>query len=86
MKWSLRNPVRFSEPFTQGQLECSLKVAQKEQVNMFDPTTLKDKVVFIVGGTSGINLGIAKGMAAIWTCQYELVNTGRKLRICQPAF
>jgi len=32
---------------------------------MFDPTTLKDKVVFIAGGTSGINLGIAKGMAAV---------------------
>ena len=32
---------------------------------MFDPTTLKDRVVFIAGGTSGINLGIAKGMAAV---------------------
>jgi NAD(P)-dependent dehydrogenase (short-subunit alcohol dehydrogenase family) len=32
---------------------------------MFDTTTLKDQVVFIAGGTSGINLGIAKGMAAV---------------------
>jgi NAD(P)-dependent dehydrogenase (short-subunit alcohol dehydrogenase family) len=32
---------------------------------MFAPSTLKDKVVFISGGTSGINLGIAKGMAAV---------------------
>jgi NAD(P)-dependent dehydrogenase (short-subunit alcohol dehydrogenase family) len=32
---------------------------------MFDPSTLKDKVVFIAGGTSGINLGIAKGMAGV---------------------
>jgi len=32
---------------------------------MFDSSTLKDKVVFIAGGTSGINLGIAKGMAAV---------------------
>jgi NAD(P)-dependent dehydrogenase (short-subunit alcohol dehydrogenase family) len=32
---------------------------------MFDQSTLRDKVVFIAGGTSGINLGIAKGMAAV---------------------
>ena len=32
---------------------------------MFDASTLQDKVVFIAGGTSGINLGIAKGMAAV---------------------
>ncbi|MDG1907148.1 MAG: SDR family oxidoreductase [Arenicella sp.] len=32
---------------------------------MFDTSTLQDKVVFIAGGTSGINLGIAKGMAAV---------------------
>ena len=32
---------------------------------MFDKATLKDKVVFIAGGTSGINLGIAHGMAAV---------------------
>ncbi len=32
---------------------------------MFDSSTLKDQVVFIAGGTSGINLGIAKGMAAV---------------------
>ena len=32
---------------------------------MFDPSTLKNKVVFITGGTSGINLGIAKGMAGV---------------------
>lgn len=32
---------------------------------MFETTTLKDKVVFVAGGTSGINLGIAKGMAAV---------------------
>ena len=32
---------------------------------MYDSNTLKDKVVFISGGTSGINLGIAQGMAAV---------------------
>lgn len=32
---------------------------------MYDKSTLKDKVVFIAGGTSGINLGIAHGMAAV---------------------
>lgn len=32
---------------------------------MFDKSTLKDKVAFIAGGTSGINLGIAKGLVAV---------------------
>jgi NAD(P)-dependent dehydrogenase (short-subunit alcohol dehydrogenase family) len=32
---------------------------------MFDKNTLQDKVAFIAGGTSGINLGIAKGMAEV---------------------
>ena len=32
---------------------------------MYDRNTLKDKVAFISGGTSGINLGIAKGMVEV---------------------
>ena len=32
---------------------------------MYANDTLKDQVVFIAGGTSGINLGIAHGMAAV---------------------
>lgn len=32
---------------------------------MFDNQTLKNKVAFIAGGTSGINLGIARGLAAV---------------------
>jgi len=32
---------------------------------MYDTHTLKDKVAFIAGGTSGINLGIAKGLVAV---------------------
>jgi len=32
---------------------------------MFDKSTLKDKVAFIAGGTSGINLGIAKGLVEV---------------------
>ena len=32
---------------------------------MYDTKTLKDKVAFIAGGTSGINLGIAKGLVAV---------------------
>jgi NAD(P)-dependent dehydrogenase (short-subunit alcohol dehydrogenase family) len=46
-------------------VSVKFKTHTKEQVNMFDPSTLKDKVVFIAGGTSGINLGIAKGMVAV---------------------
>ena len=32
---------------------------------MFDKTTLDNKIAFIAGGTSGINLGIAKGLAQV---------------------
>lgn len=32
---------------------------------MFKPDLLKNKTVFVAGGTSGINLGIAEGMAAL---------------------
>ena len=32
---------------------------------MFDKQTLKNKTAFIAGGTSGINLGIAKGLAMV---------------------
>ena len=32
---------------------------------MFDKQTLKDKVAFIAGGTSGINFGIAKGLVGV---------------------
>lgn len=32
---------------------------------MYESNTLKDKVAFIAGGTSGINLGIAKGLAKV---------------------
>ena len=32
---------------------------------MYDSNTLKDKVAFITGGTSGINLGIAKGLVEV---------------------
>ena len=32
---------------------------------MFDKQTLRDKTAFIAGGTSGINLGIAKGLVSV---------------------
>jgi NAD(P)-dependent dehydrogenase (short-subunit alcohol dehydrogenase family) len=32
---------------------------------MFDKQTLKNKIAFIAGGTSGINLGIAKGLVEV---------------------
>ena len=32
---------------------------------MYDKNTLKDKIAFIAGGTSGINLGIAKGLVEV---------------------
>ncbi len=32
---------------------------------MYDKNTLRDKIAFITGGTSGINLGIAKGMVEL---------------------
>ena len=55
---------------------------------MFDPSTLKDKVVFIAGGTSGIKLGIAKGMAVDRVISYlkqtgihnAIVNAGGDLK------